>query len=195
MATSQLKVALERSGEAPRSGQLNEPSFLLSLSLPYRFNAHRFCLSSGPEGNFGAGGGGFAIFSLGDSGFAILSFGGGTGFCTVTGFGGVNTFEGVCTLGFDCVGSFSQPRSVRTSPSWQGAGAVMVGVGVFVGVCVIGGVGPLVPSGGVKPGWSGATCCCTGPCNCTPVLLSDCACVRVAGVTQTWSLGMAWRQT
>jgi hypothetical protein len=152
MATSQLKVALERSGEAPRSGQLNEPSFLLSLSLPYRFNAHRFCLSSGPEGNFGAGGGGFAIFSLGDGGFAILSFGGGTGLCTVSGFGGVNTFNGVCTFGFDCVGSFSQPRSVRSSPGGQAAiggdftqalsafrtsplghGDSVVGVGVFTG--------------------------------------------------------------
>jgi hypothetical protein len=90
-----------------------------------------------------------------------------TGFCNVTGFGGANTFNGGCTFGFDCVGSFSQPRSVRNSPSWQGAGAVLVGVGVVVApLCT-------VPSAGVKPAWGGATCCGTGPCICTFVLLSD----------------------
>jgi len=126
-------------------------------------DAHRFCLFSGPEGNFGAGGGGFAI----------LSFGVGTGFCTVTGFGGVNTFEGVCTFGFDCVGSFSQPRSVRPSPGGQGAiggdgftqapsafrssplghGDSVVGVGVFTGAsCTQLPFGPSTSPGGQVAG-------------------------------------------
>jgi len=76
----------------------------------FPLHAHRVCFSSGPEGNFNSGvngfGGGGKIFSFG--GITFIFGGGGTFF-----FGSCGVVPGVFGV---VVTSFSQPRSVRTSP-------------------------------------------------------------------------------